>query len=236
MKPFTPDDSVSSSGSASRSRTSPTMATSGAMRRKPATRRRRSIAGRSGRAGTGLHARHVRQRDVRFEDLLGDDDPQRRVQLRGAAGEQRGLARPGCARHHDRLPAAHARGEERRRLRRQHVALDELVEVAERHAGELPDVDHHVPAAADVAVHDVEAGAVVELRVLQALRRVELAVRRRSRRRGSSSACGSRGRRRGRPRRGSRTGPDAACTKIASGALTMTSQTSSSSRRGSRGP
>ena len=49
--PFTPDDNVSSSGRASRSRTSPTMATSGAMRRNPATRRRRSMPGRSGRCG-----------------------------------------------------------------------------------------------------------------------------------------------------------------------------------------
>ena len=49
--PVTPDDSVSSNGSASRSRTSPTIATSGAMRRNPATRRRRSISGRSIRLG-----------------------------------------------------------------------------------------------------------------------------------------------------------------------------------------
>src|SRR5690606_23296246 len=49
--PVTPDDRVNSRGSASRSRTSPTMATSGAMRRKPATSRRRSIPGRSVRGG-----------------------------------------------------------------------------------------------------------------------------------------------------------------------------------------
>ena len=55
-------------------------------------------------------------------------------------------------------------------------ALDQLVERAERHAGELADVDEQVAAAADVAVHDVQAGAVVELGVLQALGRVELAV------------------------------------------------------------
>ena len=47
---------------------------------------------------------------------------------------------------------------------------------AERDAGELPDVDHHVAAPADVAVHDVEAGTVVELGVLQALGGVELAM------------------------------------------------------------
>lgn len=51
VKPVTPDDSVNSSGSASLSRTSPTIATSGAMRKKPATSRRRSTAGRSARAG-----------------------------------------------------------------------------------------------------------------------------------------------------------------------------------------
>ena len=50
VKPFTPDDKVSRSGRASLSRTSPTIATSGAMRRKPDTSRRRSTAGRSGRA------------------------------------------------------------------------------------------------------------------------------------------------------------------------------------------
>ena len=43
-------------------------------------------------------------------------------------------------------------------------------------AGELADVDHEVAAAAEVAVDDVEAGAVVELGVLEALGGVELAV------------------------------------------------------------
>ena len=79
--------------------------------------------------------------------------------------------------HDDGLPARTHAARKRRGRGGQHVALHELVEVAERHAGELPDVDHHVPASADVAVHDVEAGAVVELGVLQALGRVELAVR-----------------------------------------------------------
>ncbi len=53
---------------------------------------------------------------------------------------------------------------------------DQLVEVPEHDAGELPDVDHDVAAPGDVAVDDVEPGAVVELGVLQALGRVELAV------------------------------------------------------------
>jgi hypothetical protein len=42
--------------------------------------------------------------------------------------------------------------------------------------GELPDVHEHVPAAGDVAVDDVDPGAVVELRVLEAVGRVQLAV------------------------------------------------------------
>ena len=118
VKPFTPDDSVSSSGSASRSRTSPTMATSGAMRRKPATSRRRSTAGRSAPRGAGLHAGDVRQRDVGLEHLLGDDDPQRRVELGRAARQQRRLARAGRAGEDDRQPGPHARREERGDLRR----------------------------------------------------------------------------------------------------------------------
>ena len=64
-----------------------------------------------------------------------------------------------------------------RDLAGEHVALDQLGERPERDAGELPDVDQHVPAAGDVAMHDVDPGAVVELGVLQALGRVELAVR-----------------------------------------------------------
>ena len=51
--------------------------------------------------------------------------------------------------------------------------------VAERDAGELADVHEHMAAAGDVAVHDVDAGAVVELGVLQSLGRIELAVGRR---------------------------------------------------------
>ena len=41
----------------------------------------------------------------------------------------------------------------------------------------LPDVDEHVSAAADVAVHDVHPRAVVEPRILQPLGRIELAMR-----------------------------------------------------------
>ena len=178
VKPFTPDDSVSSSGSASRSRTSPTMATSGAMRRKPATSLRRSTGRAVGAGGTGLHAGDVRQRDVGLEHLLGDHDAQRLGRARPhsttAASSCRSPGAPAttivcrACTHSARKAAAAGR---------QHVPLDELVEVAERHAGELADVHHDVTAAADVAVHDVQPGAVVELRVLQALGRIELAVR-----------------------------------------------------------
>ena len=111
--PVTPDDRVSSRGSASRSRTSPTIATSGAMRRNPATSRRRSMAGRSARAGAGLHLGDVRDGDVRLEHLLRHHDPQRRVELGGRARQQRRLARPRRPREHDRQPGPHARPQER---------------------------------------------------------------------------------------------------------------------------
>ena len=56
---------------------------------------------------------------------------------------------------------------------------DELVEAADRDPGELADVDHQVVPAAQVAVDDVQPGAVVELCILEALGRIQLAVRRR---------------------------------------------------------
>jgi hypothetical protein len=40
----------------------------------------------------------------------------------------------------------------------------------------IADVDQHVPAPGDVAVHDVDAGTVVELGVLETVGRIELAV------------------------------------------------------------
>ncbi len=46
-------------------------------------------------------------------------------------------------------------------------------------AAELADVHQHMAAAGDVAVHDVDPGAVVELGVLQALGGIQAAVRRR---------------------------------------------------------
>ena len=84
-------------------------------------------------------------------------------------------------------------------------ALNRAVGTAVRsgHAREPPDVDQHVPAPGDVTVDDVDPGAV-ELGVLQALGRVERAGGSR-RRRAARRACAPRGRRRGRPRRGSRT-------------------------------
>ena len=178
VKPLTPDDSVSSSGSASRSRTSPTMATSGAMRRKPATSRRRSTAGRSERAGRVCMLRDVRQRDVGLEDLLGDDDPQRRVELGGAARQQRGLARPGRRRRtRSTAGPARTRAGTRPPARVSMSRATSSSRLRNGDAGELADVHDHVAAAADVAVDDVQAGAVVELRVLEALGGVELAVR-----------------------------------------------------------
>ena len=177
VKPFTPDDSVSSSGSASRSRTSPTIATSGAMRRKPATSWRRSTAGRSGRAGrvcmlatfgSGTSASNTSSATTT-----------RRAGSSSAAQHESSvvLPDPGAPATTIVCRARTHAARKRRGRGGQHVPLDELVEVAERDAGELADVDHHVTAAADVAVHDVQPGAVVELRVLQALGRVELAVR-----------------------------------------------------------
>jgi hypothetical protein len=46
------------------------------------------------------------------------------------------------------------------------------------HSDELADVHHQVTTSRDVTVHDVNAGSSVELRVLQSLRGIELAVRR----------------------------------------------------------
>ncbi len=69
----------------------------------------------------------------------------------------------------------HAR-EERCDSRLDRADVDELVERADRYAGELPDVHEHVAAAADVGVDDVHARAVLEPSILQALGRIELAV------------------------------------------------------------
>src|SRR5690606_25285532 len=108
--------------------------------------------------------------------LLGGDDPQPGVQLGGAAGEHRRLPRAGGA-GDDHRAAGPDRGLPEGGDRRvEHVAVDQLVEVPEDHPGELPDVDHHVAAAGDVLVDDVEPGAVVELGVLEPLGRVELPV------------------------------------------------------------
>ena len=60
----------------------------------------------------------------------------------------------------------------------EHVAADQLVEVTECKAGVLADIDEHMPVAPDVAVDDVQPGTGVELRVLEALGGIELAMRR----------------------------------------------------------
>ena len=103
-----------------------------------------------------LHRRHVRHRHVGLEHLLGDDDPELRIELGAAAGEHRRLARARGAGEHGRGPGPHAGREERGGRRIEHVALDELAQVLERHVGELADVDDGVAASTDVAVDDVE--------------------------------------------------------------------------------
>ena len=236
VNPFTPDERVSSSGRASRSRTSPTMATSGAMRRKPATSRRRSTAARSGRAGR-----------VCIEATLGSGMSTSKTssamttRRRGSssAAQHESIVvfpEPGAPAKIDRAVGPHAGLEEGGDGAGEHVPADELVEVPEHHAGELADVDHDVAAAGDVAVDDVEPGAVVELGVLEPLGGVELAV-------GAGGVVEDLGEGpddvvvvvedlvvvAGRRRRG-------ACTKISSGALIITSHTSSSSSSGASGP
>ena len=123
-----------------------------------------------------LHRRNVGDGDVGFEHLFGDHDPLRRVDLGGTAREHRGLARAGCAREHHAEARPHGRRQERRHGVADHRAVDELVELGEGHAGELADVDHQVGAAGHVLMHDVQPRPVVELRVLEPLGRVELAV------------------------------------------------------------
>jgi hypothetical protein len=108
VKPLTPDDSVSSSGSASgrgpRRRW---------RRRAPCAGTRRPAAagrpGRSARAARVCIAGDVGQRDVGLEDLLGHHDPQGGVELGGAARQQGGLARARRAGEDDReAPGPHA--------------------------------------------------------------------------------------------------------------------------------
>ena len=129
VKPFTPDDSVSSSGSASRSRTSPTMATSGAMRRKPG----HEPAEVDGRAvGTRRHGSACWRRSGAGRRLR---TPPRR---RRPAATGRARRRSTTAAWSCRSPAHRRRrssaGPARRRARNrgglggQHVPLDELVE------------------------------------------------------------------------------------------------------------
>ena len=237
VKPFTPDDSVSSSGSASRSRTSPTMATSGAMRRNPATSRRRSTSGRSGRAGrvcmlatfgSGMSASNTSS--AMTTRSAG-------VELGRAARQHRGLARAGCAREDDRQPRPHARPQERRRPWSSSMSRS-------------------------TSWSSARNGTPVNLRMLTM--HVAVAARRRRGRCGGGRRC--RAGRPGGPRRGRACGgaggvvedlgerphdvvvvvedlvvvaagaPGGASRRSASGALIMISQTSSSARRGSSGP
>ncbi len=89
----------------------------------------------------------------------------------------------------------------------QHLPLDQLVERAERQAGELPDVDEHVALPGHVTVDDVQPGTALELGVLKPLGGIELAVGARRSVEDPGQASGQRARRRGRPRRGSRDCP-----------------------------
>ena len=178
VKPFTPDESVSNSGRASRSRTSPTIATSGAIRRNPDTNRRRSTAGRSSRAGR-----------VCIDATLGNgtsaSNTSSAITTRNEGSSSAAqhdsivvLPAPGAPANDDRLPRLHAGRAEIGSLCSEHVALHELVERSVRHAGELSDVDDHVAVTAHIAVDDVQPGAIVELRVLEPLGGVELPVER----------------------------------------------------------
>ena len=80
------------------------------------------------------------------------------------------------AREDDREGSAHAGSQKGGDGGVEHVALDQLVEAAERDPRELADVHQHVPVAGHVAVDDVQPGTGVELRILEALGRIELAV------------------------------------------------------------
>ncbi len=153
------------------------MATSGAMRRKPATSPAQVDLTAVGPGRAGLHAGHVGHRDVGFEDLLGDDHPQGGIKLRRAARQHRGLARAGGAGEHDRLARAHGGPQEFGGGGVEHVAVHQVLQAAVGDAGELADVDQEVTVAPDITVDDVQAGPVVELGVLEAFGGVELAVR-----------------------------------------------------------
>ncbi len=176
VNPLTPDDSVRSSGSASLSRTSPTIATSGAMRRKPATSRRRSTAGRSARA-----ARVCIPATLASGTSASNTSSAITTRLAGSSSAAQHdssvvLPDPGAPAKTIESPARTASVRKAGHGRARHVARHQLVERVERDAGEPTDVDDEVTTTGDVAVDDVQARAVVELRVLQTLGRVELAV------------------------------------------------------------
>lgn len=125
--------------------------------------------GSVGSCGASLELGDVRQRQVEFEDLFGGYDPQRRVELGGAARQQRRLARTRCSGEHDRRPCTDAGTQEAGCRLAQGVTGHQLGERGEGDAGELSDVHQDVPAPAELTMHDVQAGAVDELRVLEAL-------------------------------------------------------------------
>ncbi len=119
---------------------------------------------------------NIGERDVGLEHLLGNDDAELGVELRGAAVEHRGLARAGGTGDHDRLASAYTAAQECGDLFGEHSPIDELIKAPERDPGEPPDVHHEMTAPGDVAVDDVKAGTVVELSVLEPFARIELAM------------------------------------------------------------
>jgi hypothetical protein len=118
----------------------------------------------------------VGEGDVGLEDLLGDHHPEAGVELRRAAGQESGLARPGRSSKHDGQPGPNTGSQELGCAAVQRLPGHELVEGPEWQAGELANVDEHVALPGHVAVDDVQPGAALELGVLKALGWIQLAV------------------------------------------------------------
>ena len=129
-----------------------------------------------GTTRSGLHSGHVGQRNVELEHLFGGHDSQVRLKLRGAASQQRRLAAAGRACEEDRQPGAYGGTQEFADLRGQRPDLCQVIQVRECDSRELADVEDQVPAAADVGMDNVQAGAIVELGVLESLTGIQLAM------------------------------------------------------------